>query len=798
VRITIDNLDGLGAVDYTGTVAAEGPITLQRALNEPSRCTAEIVLGLDGLAVPARRGRVVVTAQDATLLFTGYLATEPVRVWAGEASEGAVYRARITAVSDEWLLDNLSSGAGLRDTQVLGLDGGALVARLAARAQAAGGAGVTVTAGATMPAATGAFAARASQPWSTNAGNAAGSAYAAYRALNGQVSIEPVGTTTHVLSDADGTLSVAELNTGAVRELANDVTLTGAEEAAAYIGESFMGDGTTTLFTLSEPAYRDSARTLVSDSFNEAAFDTSQWTVVDPGSHLSLTAAGLTLNGGNGFDGQTTLTALDAIEMGGQVIVQLGGVVFGAASDGMLGGMYAGATTLANCFAGFRVLQAGGATVLVPVLNGAEVGTVFTPVAGHKYTLRLRLHCVEMQRVQQRYYCMVDGVIEGFGSASGVAAPMDAVFELVDEGAASNTPATVLYDSAATTGIGSITGTPATCAFVAANSTQLFGSVAAVSVTRPGSLWVVSTLPSGSVQTRLIGASGQGVDCTASYGTAAGSPGKITFLAGRVPLANERVTVSYRNQQRSVARLAASASIAAEAGLTGVSGAPGVCRWLGKVTAPVARCSVDCESAAQAVLAFATSRAAAVSGSYTMMNPAQDVWPGDVLAVTSAGVTTSLLVRSVVAQDSSAVPEVRQYKIGFANDWAAEWAAGIGLKLSEEIAADAYLPQTAEMAPGQVLANLQQLAVTSLSDTALQVDTGMAPPAGGGFEVRLKDWDFGAGVDAADLVLRSPVRSFSVPRAAQVEQFYVRMYDGSTPPLYSRFSSAVFVNAPVS
>jgi cellobiose-specific phosphotransferase system component IIB len=169
-----------------------------------------------------------------------------------------------------------------------------------------------------------------------------------------------------------------------------------------------------------------------------------------------------------------------------------------------------------------------------------------------------------------------------------------------------------------------------------------------------------------------------------------------------------------------------------------------------------------------------------------------------VLAVTSAGVTTSLLVRSVVAQDSSAVPEVRQYKIGFANDWAAEWAAGIGLKLSEEIAADAYLPQTAEMAPGQVLANLQQLAVTSLSDTALQVDTGMAPPAGGGFEVRLKDWDFGAGVDAADLVLRSPVRSFSVPRAAQVEQFYVRMYDGSTPPLYSRFSSAVFVNAPVS
>jgi hypothetical protein len=794
VKITIDNLDGLGAVDYTGAVAPEAPITLQRALNQPSRCTAEIVLGAEGLAVPVRRGRVVVTAQDATVLFTGYLATEPVRVWAGEASEGAVYRARITAVSDEWLLDNLGSGAGLRDTQMLGLNAGALVARLASRAQAAGAAGVTVTAGATTPAVTGAFAARASQPWSANAGTAASSAYAAYRALNGQVTIQPVGTTTHTLSDADGTLSIAELSTGNVRELANDITLSGEEEPAAYISETFLGDGTTTVFTLSEPAHRDAARTLVLDSFNEPAFDASQWSVVDPGSHLSLTAAGLTLSGGNGFDGQTTLTALDAIEMAGQVIVQLGGVVFGAASDGMLGGMYAGATTLANCFAGFRVRQAGGVTVLVPVVNGVEVGTVFTPAAGHRYTLRLRLHCVEMQRVAQRYYCMVDGVIEGFGSASGVAAPMDAVFELVDEGAASNTPATVLYDSAAVSGVASIINTPATCAFVAANSTQLFGSVASVSVTRPGSLWVVSTLPSGTLQTRLIGVAGQGVDCTASYGTASGAAGRITFLAGRVPIAGERVTIGYRSQRRSVARLASAASIAAES----VNDAPGVCRWLGKVTAPAARSSVDCESAAQAVLAFATSRAAAISGTYATVNPAQDIWPGDVLAVTSAGVTTSLLVRSVVARDGSAVPEVREYKLGFANDWAAEWAAGIGLKLSEEIAADAYLPQTAALAPGQVLANLQQLALTSLSDTALQVDTGMATPAGGGFEVRRRDWEFGAAVDAADLVLRSPVRSFSLPRAAQVEQFYIRMYDASTPPVYSRFSSALFINAPVS
>jgi hypothetical protein len=95
-----------------------------------------------------------------------------------------------------------------------------------------------------------------------------------------------------------------------------------------------------------------------------------------------------------------------------------------------------------------------------------------------------------------------------------------------------------------------------------------------------------------------------------------------------------------------------------------------------------------------------------------------------------------------------------------------------------------------------VLQNLQQVQVVSATGTALQVDAGMDSPAGGGFEVRRRDGDFGPGVDQ-DLVLRSPVRSFSIPREGQIEHYYVRMYDASTPPLYSRFSSAVFTDLPV-
>lgn len=407
------------------------------------------------------------------------------------------------------------------------------------------------------------------------------------------------------------------------------------------------------------------------------------------------------------------------------------------------------------------------------------MGTAFTLVQGHIYTLRIRLQCVEAQRVLQAYYAMVDGVVQAFGGGV-VVAPMNLVFELQDLAAVSTTPATILYDGAVTT-------SPSSCSFVAVNSTQLVGSMGYCRVTQTGSAWVVSTLPGGTKMTRLIGIAGEGVDCKVS------TAGKVTFFAGRVPVAGELVTVTYRVQQRAVARLENAASVAAEA----AGGMPGTAQWLGNVLKPEARSSVDCENAARAVLSFATSRAAAAAGSYVAVNPASDVWPGDVLAITSAEQTMNVIVRQVEISDGMAFPEELTYKMAFANDW----AEGLGLTLSETIAANALLPQTAlssTVLPGSnVLANLQQLQVVSATGTALQVDAGMAPPAGGGFEVRRRDGDFGPEVDQ-DLVLRSPVRNFSIPREGQVEHYYVRMYDGSTPPLYSRFSSTVFTNLPVS
>ena len=203
-----------------------------------------------------------------------------------------------------------------------------------------------------------------------------------------------------------------------------------------------------------------------------------------------------------------------------------------------------------------------------------------------------------------------------------------------------------------------------------------------------------------------------------------------------------------------------------------------------------------------AVLAFATNRNAATAGRCVAINPAgADLWPGDVLSLTTNGSSVSSVIHEVAIESHGTgnIPgaEALAYTVAFAS----EWAEGIGLKLSETLASDAQIPPVAlNLLPGspaslapQTIGNLQSLAVIgttgSGSTAALNVDAGTDAPTGGGFEVRRRDAGFGNG--AADLVLRTPVRGFSIPRGAQEETFFIRMYDASAPPLYSRESAAI-------
>ena len=362
--MTIDNLDGAGAVDYSAALCADGPMKIARALNVPSVCSGLLDVGDAGLKVPVRRARIVVTAANGTVLFTGYVATEPEAVYAGMGVKGPVHRYAFSAVSDEWLLDKQTvplSGAGLAQS------GGQLLTTLTNRVDA----GLFTTTGVMNGLSVGVFEPVQTESWSANAGGVASATYAAYRVLDGAVSLQPAGTVTHTLSDGDGTLQVAALKTASVKELANDVTVSGEMEPAAYVTETFAGDGTTTVFQLSQSPFRPKKTTnsaqFLTDSFNESTLNTQVWQVTDPGSHLGLSAAGLTMTGGNGFDGQTTLKAIDLVELGGSLVIEAGNLQLGGASAGVVCGLYEGTTQSANCFVGYNVRQSGGATVVTPV-----------------------------------------------------------------------------------------------------------------------------------------------------------------------------------------------------------------------------------------------------------------------------------------------------------------------------------------------------------------------------------------------------------------------------------------------
>jgi hypothetical protein len=296
---------------------------------------------------------------------------------------------------------------------------------------------------------------------------------------------------------------------------------------------------------------------------------------------------------------------------------------------------------------------------------------------------------------------------------------------------------------------------------------------------------VTSQDPGGTIFTRRLGLATQGSDARIER------TGVLHFYATSVPAANETITVTYRTVHCAIARLASAASIAAEGNAT----IPGTSTWTGSVVSPPARSSADCENAAFAMLALATSRAAAWSGKYTGFNlqSPQDIWPGDVLAVdaVSTGVNANLVVRAVRIEAGNSTPDLTKYTISFANDW----AEALSIKLSDTVPQDAWLPQKAETAV-TVLSNLAGLTISSVTGSAIQIAAGVAPPSGGGFEVRRRDWYFAPGNDA-DLVLRSPVSNFTIPREAAIEQYFIRQYDASAPPNYSRFSSAVFINVPL-
>jgi len=331
---------------------------------------------------------------------------------------------------------------------------------------------------------------------------------------------------------------------------------------------------------------------------------------------------------------------------------------------------------------------------------------------------------------------------------------------------------------------GALASLPGTCTVVAVSSINLIGSMRALHLTNLGSGWVVSTLPGSGSYTRRVGTIAESAECHVER------TGRLAFYTGYAPVLGEQVTVSYRAIQRAVGRAVNAASQQTLA----LAGSPAVAAWIGTVTRPAARSSADCRNAALAMEQAAASISALWSGSYkrTRMNFAADVWPGDALLLNapSTSLDAQVVVRAVKVSYGASYPDLVDYDITFANDWADDLA----IKTSTTVPENVWLP--APVAP-TLLANLNNLAVTALSGSAVTVNTGITPPTGGGFEIRLRDYAFMAGEDPT-LAMRGSQSTLTFARVSASDRFYIRMYDGSTPPNYSEFSAALFINLPLS
>ena len=187
----------------------------------------------------------------------------------------------------------------------------------------------------------GGFQPLAGKSWSENVGALANAARACYRVVNNDLLFENVGDQVHTLAESDGSFDRGAFKGERTRLAVNDVTVCGKEEPQAYVTEIFEGDGVTSVFQLGEAPLMEKA-TLLFDTFSGSAIDPQSWVVVDGGGHISLTSRGLTLGGGQGAGGASSVAAVDAVEMGGVLLIELSGLEVDSLGEGYFAGLSSG------------------------------------------------------------------------------------------------------------------------------------------------------------------------------------------------------------------------------------------------------------------------------------------------------------------------------------------------------------------------------------------------------------------------------------------------------------------------
>ena len=781
MKLLIDNLDGRGAQDYTAFVDSSKNPSLVRKLNSPAELKFGLVAGDGSLAAPVISARVVLSLSNGNDLFTGYVAQTPTYQYSGWADRGLAYRYEIVALSDVMLMDQKAPPP---HPPFVDRNAGDAFRQLTAEALPGWFDVSGVEAADPIPY----YSVNPAKKWTASAAEIALAGRCSYRDDASKLFFAPLAANTYALAENAETFSPGDLQLQSVNRLVNDLTILGPLEPSAHVKDYFVGDGLTTKFYMSQKPFTRSSQvalynhTILDETYAE--LDPTHWAVTDPQHVITVGNGQLQVAGGTGTDGQTLLTFIEEIELGGTTMLEHGDVVFNAASDGVIGGLYAGAVSIAGCLAGFRVTPAGANCNIQALVGGSVTGTALATQAGHHYVFTTQLYPTEVYRMQQVFHSSLhpSGAARGGGA---VACAVRVVLEVQDidpaNPATQIAPATVLYD-------GVVANAPGFCTYALINAGSIQCSVAFTYIWLPVDALVRGTPYGGNTETILTGSLLDGAECKISTEPA------LEFYPESTPAANELIEVSYRGQGHAVARVINSASIAAhqQGGDDGVRGS------VREIGLPVPRTSADCETAALALLDDAGQGWSGDYQAWSQFLPggAVDIFPGDGLAVNvpSRMAAFAAIVREVDVEIVDIAGENSRYTLRFvdAGDPSLDFAFVTALVKQTQV----LTPVDVSMVGNVYLADLTDAEVTNVTSTTVTIDAGFSPASGGGIEVRYSDAGWGGGYNG-NLVGRYTNNSFTLTRYARAQTYFLRSYDGSAPPKYSRYSTALHVDYPL-
>ncbi len=558
--------------------------------------------------------------------------------------------------------------------------------------------------------------------------------------------------------------------------LRNDVTILGELEPEMYLRNYFLGDGLTLNFGLSDYPYGATTNTLLQENYLGPKLAPTLWGLTDPNHTVSVQLGTLHLNG------PVTLTFVEQLELAGGLRLQHGQISFNAASQATIGGIYNGAVEDANCVAGFRITPNGSNCNLQALLNGTPVGGVLATTPGHLYSFATEVLANEAHRKHQSYYSSAHGPNNQRGGDS-VGAAVRFVLSVHDvdpnNPGTLAAPATVLYDDVQW-------ATPSFATYAVVDGGGAHFDLSFTRVTETAAAEVRSMKPGAAFRTRLTGALADGGEC---YVT---SSGNLHFYPPYPPDPDEQIIVSYRSGGRAMARVQDTSSINAHH--KGTDNGQRSC--IKRLKLPAAPSSIDCEDAALAVLDDSTQ--SAVQGAYEVLSdllPADDVMPGMLVKVTAPSwqAQCNAWIQEVEVQVLDVDAERSHYAMQFVNYAAAIMTMEFDSALLSEPLTTVFT--VTGPSSSLYLPSLTAAQVTDIIATEITLDAGTAPPPGGGIEVRRSDGGWGAGSNG-NLAGRFSSQSFTLPRLSRIQDYYLRQYDGSNPPKYSRYSMLLHIDYP--